>query len=77
MPHTVISQSVAYPGTSLLGEVGGLLGLCMGMSLLTLVELIDLFLLLGTGIGTTFNVMRRNYRDARLALVRKRIRSGV
>ena len=44
--YTEISQDIAYPAESLFGEIGGLLGLLIGASILTVVQLVDLILVL-------------------------------
>ncbi|XP_020604891.1 acid-sensing ion channel 1-like [Orbicella faveolata] len=41
MSYELIKQQPAYDDQSLLGEIGGLLGLCIGASLLTVVEFCD------------------------------------
>jgi hypothetical protein len=41
--YTAIQQQAAYPLLSAFGEIGGMLGLCLGASLLTVIELIEVF----------------------------------
>ena len=42
MRYTLIEQQSLYSATSLFGELGGQLGLCLGASVLTIVELLQL-----------------------------------
>ena len=40
--YTAINQEPAYPAMSLFGEIGGMLGLFVGSSILTIIEVLDL-----------------------------------
>ena len=42
--YTALNQEPAYPAMSLFGEVGGMLGLFIGSSALSITEFIDLIL---------------------------------
>ena len=42
MRYTLIEQQSLYSPTSLFGELGGQLGMCLGASVLTIVELLQL-----------------------------------
>ena len=44
--NTEITQTPAYPSESLFGDVGGTLGLFLGASLLTVVEVLDVTLVM-------------------------------
>ncbi|XP_046548604.1 acid-sensing ion channel 3-like [Haliotis rubra] len=41
MSYTEVKQMEGYPWLSLIGDIGGTLGLCLGGSVLTLVEIVD------------------------------------
>ena len=40
---TKITESEAYPARSLFSDIGGILGLYIGMSLLSIIELLEIF----------------------------------
>ena len=42
--YTSISQHAAYPGSALFGNIGGMMGLCLGASILTVVEILEFWL---------------------------------
>ncbi|XP_046329082.2 acid-sensing ion channel 1-like [Haliotis rufescens] len=44
MAYTEVRQMEGYPWMSLIGDIGGTLGLCLGGSVLTLVEIVDVIL---------------------------------
>ena len=73
LAYTNIHQRAAFPAESLFGEVGGQLGLCLGASLISMVEIVDLVL---TVCGRCLACVRRR-RGRKVGEKGSEIESGV